>query len=121
VITPKETESGKAGFNFTYTAGDQSLPQGTENNALNRRRDKILQFAPAMIDGAKGDDEIWLQLALQALQSFFTAVLVRDAEAIGAAVELLKSPEIGWPAGSWAELLLKDQRDQAAQIDLSDT
>jgi hypothetical protein len=120
-IEPKVNAKGWAGFSFTYTAGDRSLAQGTETNALNNRRDKILQYAPAMIAGVTGDDEVWLQLTMQALQGYFTALFELDLEAVRTAKELLRSPAIGWPVGPKAELLLKDQRYQRVKIDLIDT
>jgi hypothetical protein len=121
VIEPKQTTDGRAGFSFTYTAGDRSVAQGDENNALNNRRDKILEYGPAMIAGAKGDDLVWLQLTMQALQGYFTALFELNPEAIRIADELLRSPEIGWPVGSRAELIRKDERYQRVKIELIDT
>jgi hypothetical protein len=120
VIEPKQNTDGGAGFSFTYTAGNRGVAQGDENNALNNRRDKILEYGPAMIAGAKGDDLVWLQLTMQALQGYFTALFELNPEAIRIADELLRSPEIGWPVGSRAELILKDQRYQRVKIDLID-
>jgi hypothetical protein len=120
-IEPKVTAKGWAGYSFTYTGGDRSLVQGREYNALNNRRDRILQYGPTMIVGAKGDDLMWLQLTLQALQGYFTALFELNPEAIRVAEELLRSPAIGWPAGSKAELFLKDERYQRVKIELIDT
>jgi hypothetical protein len=119
-IEPKIAK-GRAGYSFTYTGGDHSLAQGTVTNALNNRRDKILQYGPVMIAGATGDDLVWLQLALQALRGYFTAVFELDIEASHIAAELLRSPAIGWAAVSEAELILKGQRYPRVKIDLIDT
>jgi hypothetical protein len=113
--------AGWAGFSFTYTAGDRKIVQGRESNSLNHRRDRILQYGPAMIAGATGGDLAWLQLSMQALERFFTALFKLDIEGLRAAEELLRSPAIGWRIGSKAELFLKDQRYQRAKIELIDT
>jgi hypothetical protein len=120
-IRPTTTAKGWVGYAFTYTGGNRSLAQGAETNALNNRRDKILQYAPAMIAGAIGDDQVWLQLTLQALQGYFGALFGLNLEAIRIAETLLRSPAIGWPLGAKAELLLKDQQNQRVKIDLIDT
>jgi hypothetical protein len=121
VIETKTTAKGWAGYSFTYTGGDHSLVQAPVTNALNNRRDKILQYGPAMIAGATGDDLVWLQLTLQALQGYFTALFDLNLDAIRIAEALLRTPAIGWPVGSKAELFLKDERYQSVRISLIDT
>jgi hypothetical protein len=109
IITQKKTDDDSFAMSYTYTVGDRSKVQDFKKKALNNRRDKILQFAPAMIAAAKGDDEIWLQLALQAVQGYLTAMFSRDPVAIMAAQNALRSPKVGWTSGPMTKLILKDQ------------
>jgi hypothetical protein len=112
-ILKKEWEG--VGFKFTGGGADRG---GSVNNPLNRRAKTIRNEGPSLIAGATGDNLIWVQLTLQALQGYFTALFTRDVAVLDAAAELLKTPAIGWPLGARAELLLKAERYQRAKIEL---
>ena len=113
IIKKGEHKGEKAdGLGLVYPASERSRRKGIE--ALQNRAKHILEIVPALIAGSTGDDEMWLQLATQALRGLYFAVKDFNEDGIATAIELLH--KLGWQAK--AGLFLKAERFQRAEIEL---
>lgn len=116
IVTGHVAKTGEAkgekadGLGLVYTAGDRR--KGV--NSLMNRANHILMTVPAMIDGASGDDQAWLELSMQGLRGLYFALRDFNSEGVDAAFDVLR--ELGWQAK--VELFLKSQRYQRAKIEL---
>ena len=113
IIKKGEHKGEKAdGLGLVYPVDERARRKGIE--VLQNRAKHILETVPALIAGATGDDEMWLQLAAQALWRLYHAVKDFNAEGVTSSIALLQ--ELGWQAK--ASLFLKAQRFQRAEIEL---
>jgi hypothetical protein len=88
------------------------------DDARKNRRDKILREAPKLIAGATGEDRVWLEVSMQALDGAFNALALGDDKAMQLALTILKS--IGWRATLKKSFLKSTKNHSLGRINLVD-